>query len=569
MPKLTHPPDAAAEFRRQAEARWQERQSDSTPPRTDADARRLLHELEVHQIELEMQNADLERARDELEAALERITDLYDFAPVGYLTLDPEGVVREANLAAAGLLGIARSALAKRQFGLFVVPADRPAFAAFLQQVFASKSRERCEVSLGVDGKSPFPAELEAVATDSGRECRVVLTDLTERKRAAEDRLILSKLESTGVLAGGIAHDFNNLLTGIVLNLELAQMLAPADGDLARHLEDAKKTAFLARSLTKQLVTFSKGGAPFRKATALSGVILESVRPALSGSRVQCDFSLPGDLWPVLVDEGQIGQVLCNLVLNAREAMPDGGVISIRAENVARRTQKMPALPAGGYVRVRIVDQGVGISPEDLPRIFDPYFSTKQRGTQKGMGLGLTICHAIIKKHGGAIAVKSEPGAGTTFDVYLPVAAQPAGEGNAAGPRDPPPHRKILAMVDQDTVREVFGKALRKMGHEVELVEDGHRAVEAYGSAKGQGRPFDAVILDLTVRDGVGGQETIQKLLKIEPAVKAIVMSGYANDPVILEAERYGFKGVLAKPFAKLKLREILSRVLGPGSSDG
>jgi CheY-like chemotaxis protein len=264
-----------------------------------------------------------------------------------------------------------------------------------------------------------------------------------------------------------------------------------------------------------------------------------------------------------MVDEGQIGQVVRNLVLNAREATPEGGVVSIRAENVGQRTRGMPALPPGRYVRVTIADRGVGMSPELLAKIFDPYFSTKRRGDQKGMGLGLTICHAIIQRHGGAIAVKSAPGEGTAFDLYLPAAALAVEDAKAAGPRGNPQRRKLLVMDDEEPVRELCGKALQMMGHEVELVENGQSALDTYGMARKQGRPFDAVFLDLTIRNGLGGRETILALRQIEPCVKAVVMSGYAGDPVMEEHVRHGFAGALVKPFGIEKLRNVLSQVLG------
>jgi len=563
MPKIPHRPYAAAECRRQAEARWQDRQAASPPPPTDADAQRLVHELEVHQIELEMQNAELLQVRSELETALEKFTELYDFAPVGYLTLNREGMIQGANLAAAEMLGVTRSALANRQVDRFITPATRPVFVGFLTRVYTSNTRERCEVALLVEGKAPLEVELEAIASGSGPECRVALTDITDRKRSAEDRLILSKLESTGILAGGIAHDFNNLLTALILNLDMAKLLAPADDEQARYLAQAKATAFLARGLTQQLLAFSKGSALNRKAIRLPGVIQDAARLALSGANVQCDFAIASDLWPVLADEGQIGQVLRNLVLNAREAMPAGGLISVRAENVVQRSSEMPELPAGGFVKVSITDRGTGISREDLPRIFDPYFSTKQRGEQKGMGLGLTICHMVLQKHGGAIAVQTVPGKGTTFDLYLPVATTPAGIDAAAQPRDPRACRKLLVMDDETSVREVFGQTLRSMGHEVELVENGQLAVGAFEMAIHGGSPFDAVFLDLTVRNGMGGWETIEALRQIDPQVKAIVMSGYPDDPIVEEHHRYGFASALVKPFSLEKLREVLAQVLG------
>jgi len=584
MPKNLNIADDPVSLRKQAERRLSAQPTKPAPNQTDADAVRQLHELEVHQIELEMQNEELEAARSKLEALLEKYTDLYDFAPVGYLTLDRAGDIREANLTVASLLGIARSALVNRRFGLFVSPADRPGFAAFLEQVFARGARETCEVQLLVEDHPPVDVRMRANIFEAEATCRLAVADITEFKRAERDRLIMNKLESTGILAGGIAHDFNNLLTVIVLNLELAQRLIPPDspggivgtatppeagniiprvGELARHLEEATQTSLLARGLTAQLVTFAEGGAPVRRATFLSGVIQESIRPALSGSSVRCEPSLAEDLWAVEVDAGQIGQVIRNLVQNAREAMPAGGLVFVRAENVELGEQEQPPLPAGDYLRVTIADQGDGIPPEVLPKIFDPYFSTKERGDQKGMGLGLTICHSIIQKHGGAISLKSEVGVGTTFHVYLPAVRSLSGESLTAGPAGEPRHGKVLVMDDEEGVRKAVGLTLWGLGHTVELAENGELAVTAYNQAKTQGHPFDVVLLDLTVRGGMGGQETLQELLKLDPTVKAIAMSGYVQDPVILEPERYGFKSALEKPFDIGELREIISRLLG------
>jgi signal transduction histidine kinase/CheY-like chemotaxis protein len=553
-------------LRRRAELRLKDRQSKKPPNQADADDKRQLHELEVHQIELEMQNEELLDSRTAMEALLEKYTDLYDFAPVGYLTLDRGGVIREANLAGASLLGIARSALINGRFGHFVSTADRPSFGAFLQQVFESKVRRSCDVTLQVEARPVIEVEMEAVAFESGEACRVAVTDITARKRAESDRLILDKLESTGILAAGIAHDFNNLLTVILLNLELARTHTPLDENLARNLEKAKETCLLASSLTAQLLTFAKGGAPVRKAMLLSGVIQESVGLALSGSRVGCEFSLAEDLWMVEVDAGQIGQVIRGMVLNACEAMPQGGLVFVRAENVVLNAQQEPSLPVGEYVRVSIEDQGTGIAKDVLPKIFDPYFSTKHRGDQKGMGLGLAICHAVVQKHGGAIAVKSEVGHGTTFDIYLPAARKLSGGEKAPMPPSEPRHGRVLVMDDEEGVREVLGQTLEGMGHSAEMAEDGQKAIEFYKQAKRLGRPFDVVLLDLTIREGMGGQEAIQALLEIDPEVKAIAMSGYIDSPVILEPGRHGFKAALEKPFDAGKLQEILSLVISSPS---
>ena len=565
MKPKPNPAAKVAGLRHRAEERLKEQHPESGPARTDGDTQRLVHELQVHQIELEMQNEELQHARDEMAAGLEKYTDLYDFAPVGYLTLDREGTIRGANLTSATLLGLERSRLVTRRFGLLVAGDGRPAFAAFLTRVFANQAREFCEVALLKEGRPPVEVRIEGAVAAAGQECEAVVTDITERNRIESARLILSKLESTGILAGGIAHDFNNLLTIILLDLELAQRLTPPGEELAQRLAEAKQAALTARGVTQQLITFATGGAPVRQPTRLSRLIQESVRLALSGSRVECDFSVADDLWLVEGDGGQLGQVFQNLILNAREAMREGGAITVGAGNVVLSSASDAALPPGDYVRVSIADCGGGIAKDVLPKIFDPYFSTKQRGEQKGMGLGLTICHTVMQRHGGAITVESAVGVGTTFHLHLPAGRRLFGPEQTAGPTTARRPGKILVMDDDEGVRMAVRALLRQMGHAVELVVDGQGAIAAYQNAKGQGRPFDAVLLDLTIRGGMGGQEAMQALLQFDPAVKAIVMSGYANDPLVLEPKRYGFKGVLPKPFESRHLQELLARVMGSG----
>ena len=562
MPTKPKPSAAAAELRGSAEGRLEERRLETSPARTETDTQRLVHELQVHQIELEMQNEELQKARNEMEAEMEKYSDLYEFAPVGYVTLDREGTIREANLTSANLLGIERSKLLKRRFGLCVSAADRPAFTSFLTKVFASKAREFCEVKLLQCDQLPIEVRIEAAVSASGRECRAVLEDMTAHNRAEADRLILDKLESTGILAGGLAHDFNNLLTVILLDLELAQGLAPAGEELAHLLGEAKKAALTAGGLTQQIISFAKGSTLVCKPTRLAEVIHESVRPAVSGSRVWCEFSLADDLWLVEVDAGQIAQVIRNIVLNAKEAMPEGGAVSIRAENVALAAQDNPSLQPGDYVRLNIADRGTGIAKEVLPKIFDPYFSTKTRGNQKGMGLGLTICHTVIQRHGGAIVVESKLGVGTTFYIHLPASRKRLAVMKTAVTAGGLRHGRVLVMDDEEGVRKLVGLTLWGMGHEVELAADGEMAIEVFNKARSLGRHFDVVILELVVRGGMGGLETVRALLQIDPSVKAIVMSGQASDPAVLDPERHGFKGVVAKPFDKDKLQAVLSQVM-------
>jgi len=506
---------------------------------------------------------ELTERAGQLEVLVAKYTDLYDFAPVGYLTIDGGGTLRGANLAMASMLEIPRAELLNTPFAPHIAPADAPLFDAFFKNVFASEAREECDLSLRVSGKPSIEVRMEALVLGAGHDCRIAVTDITERKRIEADRLILNKLGSVGILAGGIAHDFNNLLTVILLNLELVHRSVPPGSEVATYLDEARQTAMLARGLTAQLLTFATGGAPVRRPTLLTTLIQESVRPALCGPNVRCEFVLADNLWAAELDAAQIGQVIRNLVLNAGEAMPDGGMVTVKADNVTLGSHEDLALPPGDYVRLAVSDQGPGIAEDVLLKIFDPYFSTKQMGNQKGMGLGLTICHSVVKKHGGTIAVRSIVGEGTTFLVYLP-ASPHAGEVETASEEALTPwHGRLLVMDDDEPVRKLVGLILERMGQTVELAEHGQMAVTCYEAARDRGQPFDLVILDLMVRGGMGGVETIQKLREIEPDIRAIAMSGYVQDPVILDPTRYGFAASLAKPFDHALVEAVLAQVMG------
>jgi PAS domain S-box-containing protein len=408
----------------------------------------------------------------------------------------------------------------------------------------------------------------ERVLADSGAPIRgkdgvvvgvvLVFRDITERQKMEKELQKVEKLESIGILAGGIAHDFNNILTAILGNISLAKIyVKPDEAKVIERLTEAEKASLRAKDLTQQLLTFSKGSAPVKKLTSISELIKDSAGFALRGSNVRCEFSIPDDLWPVEVDEGQINQVINTLIINADQAMPEGGVIKVRAENIMAEETRGLALKSGRYIKLSIKDQGIGITMDSLPKVFDPYFSTKH----KGSGLGLATAYSIIKNHDGQIIVESELGAGTTFYVYLPASEKEIVTREEVEERLLVGKGKVLLMDDEEIVRKVAGEMLKSIGYEVSFARDGAEAIELYKEARKSSKPFDVVVMDLTVPGGMGGKEAIKRLLEIDPEVKAIVSSGYSNDPIMADFKKYGFSGVVAKPYKVKELSKTLHRV--------
>lgn len=407
----------------------------------------------------------------------------------------------------------------------------------------------------------------ERLIADSGAPIRdprsrvigvvVVFRDITTQQRLEEELHKAQKLESLGVLAGGIAHDFNNLLTGILGNISMAKLDA-ADAAMHQQLEAAGNAALRAQGLTHQLLTFAKGGAPIKTVAAIADLVRESAEFALHGSRVGYTFRCGDDLWPVEVDASQMSQVINNLVLNAVQAMPGGGGIAVTLENVNLAKDAGLPLAPGPYVLIRVADQGVGIDPAHLGRIFDPYFSTREEGT----GLGLASTYSIIKRHEGHIDVASKPGKGTTFAIWLPASPGKAIEQPTAVGTPVCGQGRILVMDDEAMVRELARAVLERLGYEADFAEDGEAAMALYRQAQAAGRAYDVVIMDLTIPGGMGGQEAIEELLRINPQAKAIVSSGYAQDPVMANYRDYGFRAVLAKPYSVEALSKVLHRLL-------
>ena len=378
--------------------------------------------------------------------------------------------------------------------------------------------------------------------------------DISERKRMEEELRKVQNLESLGLLAGGIAHDFNNLLTGVLANLGLLRMRLQRDSDEQAIALDAEKAAERARDLTQQLTTFASGGAPIKKIAAIDDLIREAAQLSLPGSKTKAVFDFAADLWPSNVDGGQISQVVQNLVINADQAMPNGGIVRIAAANANISADSPLSLKPGPYVLVTVQDQGTGMSDEIMRQIFDPYFTTKQAGH----GLGLAICYSIISRHQGHLGVESAIDVGTTFRFYLPAAEERI---KATEPLDAPPARgtgRILLMDDEEVVRNTVGRVLEELGYEVGLTVDGKQALRVYAEASEQGAPYDLVIMDLTIPGGMGGREAIVALLAADPEARALVTSGYADDPIMANYADYGFCGRLAKP---IRLQELAEAV--------
>ena len=392
----------------------------------------------------------------------------------------------------------------------------------------------------------------------------IMFHDTIDRQRQEDEQQRISKLNSLGVLAGGLAHDFNNLLTTILGNVFVVKLRMIAQDPLAQNLEQAEHACLRAKELTQQLLTFAKGGAPIKTSVVLGDLLRKSAIFALSGSSISCHFDIPNDLSPLDADASQLRQVIQNITINARQAMPQSGHFSIHVENTTLHTRpSLPtiSLPPGDYIKIAFIDQGMGIAEQELPNIFDPYFTTKPGAS----GLGLAAAHSIIQQHHGHISVHSEKGKGSTFTVYLPSSYSIVN----IDPQDIPKGRgRILVMDDEQSICRMVEDALTQFGYEVTTTRDGQTAIDVFSEALTSGDKFDALLLDLTVPGGMGGKEAIQHLRKLDPHLKALVTSGYSDDPILADFQTYGFQGILVKPYKIIDLAKTLeSLCISPDST--
>ncbi len=385
-----------------------------------------------------------------------------------------------------------------------------------------------------------------------------ITRNVTDRKILEEELIRRQKLDSLGTLAGGIAHDFNNILTVVLGNVSFAKMLMNTDDKAYSRLSDVENAAQKAKELAGQLLTFSKGGSPLKKIVSIDRFLHDTITLALQRSDIKPKFSFSGDLWPVEIDESQIAQVIHNIINNALDAMPEGGTLTVGAENVSSESEEHLPLPQGNYAKICIADTGSGIDSENINNIFDPFFTTKKQG----YGLGLATSYSIVKRHGGYITATSEPGNGASIIIYLPASRE----------KEIKPAKKteemymgrghILFMDDEEFIRDLANSILTHLGYTVTFAKNGEEAIEEYTKAREQGEPFDAVILDLTIPEGMGGKVCIKKLKEIDPGVKAIVSSGYSDDPIMTTPEKYGFKAFIAKPYNIQTLSSVLRKTI-------
>ncbi|HEX3046163.1 MAG TPA: PAS domain S-box protein [Bacillota bacterium] len=481
----------------------------------------------------------------------------------GVVAADWEGRIMFMNETAAQLIGYAPDQVIGEPVNqiLYVVDdkTSEPIIPTTAPKVFYNSilvTRDQREIPISMNSLPIKDREGRIMGTVT------VFADITEKQKTELELLKTEKLESLGILAGGIAHDFNNILAAILSNIQLAIRKLEKGADIKLYLSNTVETTRKASELTKQLLTFSRGGAPVKKDASLIDLIKDTADFALRGSNIKAEFAIPEDLWVASVDEGQISQVLHNLVINGKQAMPKGGIIYISAENTVIPADEHVRFHPGAYVKIMVKDQGVGIAKENLTKIFDPFFTTKKDGN----GLGLATSYSIISRHNGYIDVESLEGVGTSFFIYLPASnetvieveteerpgALEGGTGSSL---------KILLMDDEEKILHAVGAMLESYGHQVALTADGAEVIERYRQFKELGVPFDVVIMDLTIPGGMGGQEAIAHLRDFDPNIIAIVSSGYANDPIMANYERFGFCGFVSKPYKFDELNEVLHRV--------
>ncbi len=510
--------------------------------------------------------SERKRMEEQLKGSEERLRTMFENAPVGLYRTTPDGRILMSNPTMIKMMGYETFEDFK-QINIADSFADGSSRDEFLDLI--EKHDEVVAFRSTWLKKSGEPLEIEetskAIRGPGGKTkyYEGIVRDITLISQVEKEHIKASRLESLGLLAGGIAHDFNNLLGALVINLWSAKRCREDPDEVQRLVEDSERITQRARELTGQLLTFSKGGEPVKNWVSIAGIVRDTISISLGGSKIKCELEISDDLWEVEADQGQLGQVFSNLLINSGQAMPEGGIVRIAIDNQVIGSGSTAPVSPGDFVRVSVRDSGHGIPRECLPRIFDPYYTTKQ----KGSGLGLTTAYSIVKKHGGYISVENNDDRGATFHVLLPAARLKNGmrRKRVEAPREVDTESRglnILIMDDEEIYRTSLKQILAGMGHFVCVAGEGRQAIRLYEEAIREGREFDIVMMDLTIPGGMGGREAIEELRERHPQVKAIVSSGYYDDPVMADFADYGFSGALAKPFNIKDLVAEINRIV-------
>ncbi|HMA91758.1 MAG TPA: response regulator [Polyangiaceae bacterium] len=530
------------------------------------DNQRLIQELQIHQIELEQQNEELHRARTEAEDERSRYSDLYELAPVGYITLGHDGAIQEINLVGARLLRLERSRLIGSRLALMVATECLPHFNDLLTGVFEHRTNQTCEVVLQPAAAPPLTVELVATASEDGHVCRVSVMDITQRRQAEQERADLQlqlaqaqKMEAIGTLAGGIAHDFNNILTGILGGLSLLDLDLGETSEQHAEIQEMIGLVKRASDLTKQLLGFARRGRYVVAPLDLADVLRKT---STMFGRTRKDITIRTDVAPglraVLMDHAQLEQVLLNLCINAAYAMPDGGNLRLCAENaqISDGQETPPGALPGCFVKLEVTDTGIGMDAATQARIFEPFFTTK--GIGAGSGLGLASTYGIIKGHGGFITVKSAVGSGSTFTLLLPATDRQVAEEEVSTATIQHGAGTILVVDDEEQILRINARLLERIGYDVITASSGRQAIDLFLLHRGK---ISLVILDMIMPD-MGGRQTYDALEEILPDVKVLLCSGYSSDGHAQEMMARGCKGFIQKPFdaaaLSTKLKELL-----------
>jgi PAS domain S-box-containing protein len=510
----------------------------------------------------------IDKEKENLAVTLRSIGD-------GVITTDVNGKITIINNAAEKLTGWSSTEAAGKPLkSVFNVMVDLAAQAKMQKTGSRSEAQSILQglpETVTLTSRDGLERVIEQVASpilDGKNEVTgvvLVFRDITERQRNEAERRKAETLEQLGLLAGGIAHDFNNLLTAIIGNISLASLLLPPNDEMATRLDDAKNASMRARDLAQQLLTFARGGAPIKNIASIGKLIQDTVSFSLRGSHNRSEFQFGADLWLAEIDSGQISQVIANLVVNADQAMPNGGTLHVSCNNfryTSTTTPVVPDLTPGDYIHLKIRDEGVGIPEKYLKRIFDPYFTTKP----KGNGLGLATAYSIIKNHNGLMTVESEVHVGSTFNIYLPASVNQQHETpveQVEAPVQPIQGTgRVLIVDDEEAIRALVDFTLSRLGYEVFQAATALEGVNMYREKLEAGERFDLVILDLTLPGGMGGKEALKKLIEIDPTVNAIVSSGYATDSTMSRYQDFGFRGVIAKPYEAAQLGRTVYEVI-------